>query len=257
MKKLLFRADDLGYSEGVNYGIEKSVKSGLIRSVGVMMNMPTTEHGIALLQESDIAFGQHTNICIGRPLSDPKTIPSLVDESGQFKSSKVYRQAQEDFVVFDEAFIEINAQYQHFLSYFQRKPDYFEGHAIASATFFKALEYFAATHGLTYSGLPAGAEPNALKADAFIFVNQTKVYLTMESMNPAYNPYATFSHLVENLHDDGVHMMIFHPGYLDAFLLENSSLVVPRTQEVVFLTDPKIATYLKEEKIECIDYRAF
>ena len=32
--KLIIRADDIGYSEAVNYGIEKSVKDGLIRSAG-------------------------------------------------------------------------------------------------------------------------------------------------------------------------------------------------------------------------------
>ena len=31
MIKLLLRADDLGYSEAVNYGIEKTVREGLIR----------------------------------------------------------------------------------------------------------------------------------------------------------------------------------------------------------------------------------
>ena len=39
MKKLLVRADDLGYSESVNYGIARAVKSGIVRSVGVMTNM--------------------------------------------------------------------------------------------------------------------------------------------------------------------------------------------------------------------------
>ena len=39
MKKLLVRADDLGYSEGINYGVAKSVKEGIIGSVGVMTNM--------------------------------------------------------------------------------------------------------------------------------------------------------------------------------------------------------------------------
>ena len=33
MRKILVRADDLGYSEGVNYGIAKSVKDGIIKSV--------------------------------------------------------------------------------------------------------------------------------------------------------------------------------------------------------------------------------
>ena len=53
-KKVLFRADDLGYSEAVNYGIEKAVKEGLIRSVGVMVNMPTTAHGVELLKNEQI-----------------------------------------------------------------------------------------------------------------------------------------------------------------------------------------------------------
>ena len=111
-KKVLFRADDLGYSEAVNYGIEKAVKEGLIRSVGVMVNMPTTAHGVELLKNEPIAFSQHTNICVGKPLADPEQIPSLVDEEGNFKSSKMYREATEDFVVFSEVMLEIEAQYQ-------------------------------------------------------------------------------------------------------------------------------------------------
>ena len=39
MKKILVRADDLGYCEAVNYGIARAVKSGIIRCVGVMANM--------------------------------------------------------------------------------------------------------------------------------------------------------------------------------------------------------------------------
>jgi predicted glycoside hydrolase/deacetylase ChbG (UPF0249 family) len=100
MNKILLRADDLGYSEAVNYGIEKSVKEGLIQSVGVMVNMPATQHGVSLLINEDIAFGQHTNICVGKPISDATQIPSMVDEKGNFKSSKEYREATSDFVVF-------------------------------------------------------------------------------------------------------------------------------------------------------------
>ena len=36
MKQLLIRADDLGYSDGVNYGIAKAVNKGIVKSVGVM-----------------------------------------------------------------------------------------------------------------------------------------------------------------------------------------------------------------------------
>ena len=139
MKKLLLRADDLGYSEAVNYGIEKSIRQGLIRSLGVMVNMPATLHGVDLIKDCDIALGVHVNICAERPLSDPALIPSLVDENGHFKSSQTYRSASEDFVVFEEVIIEIEAQYHRFQELFGRKPDYFEGHAVARLISSKAL----------------------------------------------------------------------------------------------------------------------
>ena len=255
LKKVLLRADDLGYSEAVNYGIEKSVKDGLIQSVGVMMNMPATVHGVALLKNEAIAFSQHTNICVGKPLIDPKKIPSLVDKEGIFNSSKTYRETAEDFVVFEEVMLEITAQYQRFLELFGRKPDYFEGHAVTSANYFKAMEKFAADQGLKYSGLPRGQEPNSLTKDAFIEVNGTKVYLLMEAMQPDYDPYKTFEKLLSNLHDDGVDMMVFHPGYLDDYILKNSSLLIPRTAEVAFLTDSTIKNRLDELGIEQINYK--
>ena len=49
MKRLLIRADDLGYSQGVNCGIAATVAAGLVRSVGVMTNMPDAVHGLGLL----------------------------------------------------------------------------------------------------------------------------------------------------------------------------------------------------------------
>jgi predicted glycoside hydrolase/deacetylase ChbG (UPF0249 family) len=49
MVKLIIRADDIGYSEAVNYGIYKSVKDGLVASAGLMPNMPYAKHGLDLL----------------------------------------------------------------------------------------------------------------------------------------------------------------------------------------------------------------
>ena len=77
MKRLLIRADDLGYSEGVNHGIAKTVIDGMVRSVGVMTNMPTAAHGLSLLQGHPVCYGQHTNICVGPhgPQADSQPVP--------------------------------------------------------------------------------------------------------------------------------------------------------------------------------------
>ncbi|WP_300920539.1 ChbG/HpnK family deacetylase, partial [uncultured Dubosiella sp.] len=70
MKKIIVRADDLGYSKGVNLGIEESVRNGIIRSVGFMTNMPESRNGYDLIKDLDVCLGQHTNICVGKPLCD-------------------------------------------------------------------------------------------------------------------------------------------------------------------------------------------
>ena len=61
--KLIMRADDLGFSEGVNCGIYKAIKDGVITSVGMMTNMEATQHGYNLIKDCDIALGLHANIC--------------------------------------------------------------------------------------------------------------------------------------------------------------------------------------------------
>ncbi len=65
MKQLLIRADDIGYSYAVNLGIARSINEGLVRSAGLMPNMPEAERGWSLVADVGIAVGQHTNVCLG------------------------------------------------------------------------------------------------------------------------------------------------------------------------------------------------
>ena len=85
--KLILRADDLGISEGVNYGILKAIQDGVISCVGLMPNMESAKHGYQLIKDLDICLGQHTNICLGKPVCSPELSPSLVKENGEFYSS--------------------------------------------------------------------------------------------------------------------------------------------------------------------------
>lgn len=245
-KHIMVRADDLGYSEGINYGIEKSVKEGIIKNVGFMVNMPASVHGYHLLENTDICLGQHTNICVGRPISDPKLIPSIVQENGEFKTSREYRSTKEDFVVLDEVIIEIEAQYQRFKEITGREPQYFEGHAIESENFLKGLEIVARKHGLKYSGISFDGTP--------LDVNGKKMYMWMESMQEGYDPMYTFTKMVEGSHEDGYDMLIFHPGYLDDYILNHSSLTIPRTKEVAVACSEEIKKYLAENEIVLYTY---
>lgn len=246
MGKLLIRADDLGYSEGVNFGILKSVKDGLIQTVGFMVNMPSSAHGYELIKEFNVCLGQHTNICVGRPLTDPKLIPSITNENGEFKSSKQYRSSTEDFVILDEVILEIEAQYQRYKDIVGKEPHYFEGHAVASKNFFKGLEIVAKRHNLKYLPFSMISEP--------VIVGNTKVYMSMDSMNPEYEPFKSLSKVVDNPHEDGCDVFVCHPGYLDGFIIKNSSLLWPRPLEVDMLCDQETKEYIKKSRVTLVTY---
>ena len=49
-------------------------------------------------------------------------------------------------------------------------------------------------------------------------------------------------------------MYVCHPGYVDAYLLKNSSLHINRAKEVEMLTDPAMRTWLEREGVELISY---
>lgn len=247
--QLIVRADDIGYSEGVNYGIEKSVKSGIVRSVGLMPNMAAAAHGLKLLEGTGVCIGQHTNLCIGKPCADPKLIPSLLDENGNLKSSKAYREAWaigSEFTVLEEMVIEIEAQYHRFKELVGHDPSYFEAHAVMSKNLIAGLKIVAEKYGLKY---------NAMSFDGTgTFSGRPLTICPMNSMKPNYDPWETLKSGVRNATPGKPAVFVGHPGYIDDFLLCSSSLTLNRAKEVTMLTDPAMKKWLDEQGVELITY---
>ncbi len=250
MKKLrlLLRSDDLGYSEAVNYGIEKALRFGMTRSVGLMPNMPSAAHGVMLLKNLNVCIGQHTNICVGKPVSNPEHIPSLVNPDGMFKSSREHRSAAEDFVVLEEAIIEVEAQYNRFKELTDQEPGYFEGHAVRSVNYAKAIELVAERHGLKFSEMYLPRQSTAR-------VGNTQTYRWgINNISPDYDPVKTLKDVILSTKRDLPGIYVCHPGYVDDFLMRTSSLNLNRTREVTMLTDPEMKEWLVEHEVELISY---
>ena len=246
--KLIMRADDLGFSEAVNLGIYKAVKDGVITSVGIMTNMEQARSGYELLKDFDIALGQHTNICAGRPLTDPKLIPSLVQENGEFCSSREIRSRQVDSVVVEEAEREIEAQYLRFKEITGRDPDYFECHAVISKNFFTALKNVAKKYGLFYENILFDQE----------FEKENNIYgIAMAKLNEQmlYDPKEYVENNLDFIKNHDVSVMVFHPGYLDQYILEHSSFTLIRAMECDFLCSKWLKDWLEKNKIELTDFR--
>ena len=252
MKQLLIRADDIGYSYAVDLGIARSVNEGLVRSVGLMPNMPEAARGYSLVAGADIAVGQHTNVCLGTPCADPALIPSMLDERGEFHSSRELRAAYQEgreLIDYDEAVIEIEAQHDRFLEIVGREPDYFEAHAVMSANLNRAIADVAKRHGLRCQ--PVNFDPKAT-----VRCGLTDVRMVMHSMEPGYEPKVSIMETVEEMADGDTVVFVCHPGYLDRYILEHSSLTTDRTKEVDALIDPELRAWLEvRPDLKLIDYR--
>ncbi|NLC96327.1 MAG: ChbG/HpnK family deacetylase [Erysipelotrichaceae bacterium] len=248
MKRVILRADDLGFSEAVNLGIEKTVKEGLIKTVGLMSNMPYSKHGVELLKSYDICLGLHANISQGKPLSDPKLIPSITNDLGIFKKTKDYGFAKEDIVDLNEVMIEIEAQLEMFIKLTGKLPDYIDGHAVASANFFKGLEIVSKQHNINYF-------PISLNESEAIYFKNHKILLHMHSMEPDYEPFLMIKNILStNKNKEEIDLFVFHPGYLDEYVINNSSLVLQRVKEASVLSNANTKKWINDNNINIITY---
>lgn len=246
MKRLLIRADDLGYSDGVNCGIARSVNCGIIRTIGVMVNMPEVLNGLKMLRVPGLCLGQHTNISSGKPLSNPKDIPSLMGKDGFFQPTRAYSTPGTDAIQLDEVILEIEAQYDRFCDLTGNQPGYLEGHAVFHPVFLQGLEIVASRHGVTFSGFPK--EGNRMR------VANTDVVMALDSLRDDYVPMESLKRNLLQTKDGDCLMFVCHPGYLDSYILDHSSLKTPRPREVAMLTDPEVEKWLDEQNIQRVTY---
>ena len=145
--------------------------------------------------------------------------------------------------------IEIEAQLARFLEVVGRDPDYFEAHAVMSNNLNRAIAYVAERHG--YKNQPPSFDPAAV-----VTCGSTPVRMVLRSMTPGYDPAACIRETVAQMADGDTTVFVAHPGYLDQFILNNSSLTTDRTKEVDALISPKLRTWLEAQPdLALIDYR--
>ncbi|HZJ55636.1 MAG TPA: ChbG/HpnK family deacetylase [Myxococcaceae bacterium] len=66
-RRLIINADDLGYDPAVSEGIVLAMRSGVVTSSTLMVNLPHSEHGAALAR--GLSVGLHLNLSRGTPVS--------------------------------------------------------------------------------------------------------------------------------------------------------------------------------------------
>jgi dolichyl-phosphate beta-glucosyltransferase len=81
-RHITFVADDLGVSAGVNAGIARAARAGLVREASLCVTGAAVAEGVALARELGIGVGLHLSFSLGSALSGP--IRGLTDREGNF-----------------------------------------------------------------------------------------------------------------------------------------------------------------------------
>src|SRR5689334_17247691 len=86
MKQLIINSDDYGRTPDISRGIREAHLRGVVTSTTCMMNIPTTAEDvrIALKETPELGMGVHLVLTMGRPISPPEAVPSIVEENGNF-----------------------------------------------------------------------------------------------------------------------------------------------------------------------------
>lgn len=262
-KKLIVVADDFGFSEAYNYGVMKAYKEGIVTVASLMSNMEAAPHAVKLAKEyPDLNLTQHTNFVSGYPVSDPHMIPSMVDENGKFyrsvqwaPTSPLDTKCQGHVVVsYEDAKTETLAQMARFKALTGHAPNHFEGHSAGTDAINKAFLEISENTGIHCMAL-LDKETDSLKpAHELVMANNEYMlalhrgmcvedFINTEGFGLLASPYE-------------INVIHFHPGYVDAYILDNSTLTIQRCRDLQVLCDSRLRSWLDNHNIELTDYNA-
>lgn len=88
MKRLIVNADDFGYTHGVNAGIVRGFRDGIITSTTIMANGACFEDAVVRAKENPgLGVGVHLVLVGEASVEQASSIPSLADSQGQLPAT--------------------------------------------------------------------------------------------------------------------------------------------------------------------------
>jgi predicted glycoside hydrolase/deacetylase ChbG (UPF0249 family) len=250
VKRLIVNADDFGRSAGVDRGIIRAHRDGIVTSTTLMTNTPQAEDAGALARATPtLDVGVHLVLTYARPLTDPARIPSLVRADGSFgrPSELLAREIERD-----EALIEYRAQFARAAKLIGHAPSHIDTHhwvhdhpAVSAAVCQLAVETGAAARTHTSHQRDEYRAKGVRTTDHFV----------REFQHPGHIEVADLLAVIARL-EDGVTELMCHPGEPDPELVATSAYGHERPIELATLTDPRVRAALERDHIALTTFLA-
>lgn len=271
-RRLIVNADGYGFTPGLNRGIDEAIGGGIVKSVSCNVNFPYIEEvGDFAARHPHVSVGIHFNLSVGKPVSDPSSVRTLVDEDGRFWGGRLPRRLIRGEVDGAEIRRELDAQARR-LTGLGVRISHWDGHQnqhLYPRYFTGALDV-ARKHGIQRMRapnrylVPEGRQVSRLKELGRYYAQHPNRFVThsygrilsriarrsgMKTadrlISPAYlganikATQATWDYIVDTL-PGGTNEIYCHPGYVDDVLREHAQYLDERELEIEVLTSPAL-----------------
>lgn len=269
MKYLIVNADDFGLSPGVDEGILKSHRCGILTSTTFMTNLPwAVESARRLEAVPGLGVGLHLNLTAGTPVLPSDQVSSLVGSDGSFRKDFFHLRLN---VKPAEVRLEWEAQLRRFFE-LRGRPTHLDSHH--HVHLYPDFTRTAIDLARQYD-IPAVRiiRPKDLPwSDSWLNLNPRElIYSRYARLSSRLIEESGLSHchcttdlgadttargLIQLLRDlkPGYTELYCHPGFIDEELKRLSSHLVPRLREVELLTDPGLPTTVREAGIQLVTF---
>ncbi|MBN1179632.1 MAG: carbohydrate deacetylase [Anaerolineae bacterium] len=280
MKRLIVNADDFGRTPGIDAGILRAHRQGIVTSTTAMVNLPGAAAGVrwVRVETPALGIGVHLNLTAGRPLLPAADVPTLVDETGHFYPIRALTPRLDDL---DRAQVEaeLTAQIErlrawgttpthldahHHLLYLT--PDLFRILLVLAERYALPIRYPWPCGALPAQDLSALAEAHRVAPDALpqviaacnALLEGSQVRAPERCVLTFYGAGATLGHLLDVIAGlpEGISEVMCHPGFVDAALQASSGYGEGRERELAILTDPALKEALREAGVQLVDFSA-
>jgi predicted glycoside hydrolase/deacetylase ChbG (UPF0249 family) len=260
MKKLIVVGDDFGFSEAYSIGAVKAYKEGIVTVLSLMNNMDTAPFAVNLWKREcpDALLAQHTNFVQGKPVSN--NVKSMVDENGCFYRSTMWKSDHpmgkkgtgNIVVTFEDAKRETIAQLEHHKALTGSYPKHFEPHSMGNQNTQRAFKEVMEKYKI-HCMLQEKENDYLYYGHELIMTNEAYMKVLHEGMT-AEQFMNDICGILSSPYEYNI--LHFHPGYLDAYVFDNSTLTIPRVRDLQLVTDPRVRKWLDDNNIELTDFSA-
>lgn len=240
-RTLIVNADDCNLTAGVVHAILDSHDYGIVTSTTFLINLPMVKNCVREIEKRKmLGVGLHLNVTLGRPVSQVKSVSSLVDD-GIFRRNQNPRRLK-----CRELTQEYENQILLFRKVFSRMPTHLDTHHQLHdhPLFFRILTELARKYRLPVRRSQLMTKNPSLRTPEHFFGDlKTSHYWKPE------NFYKVISYL-----PFGISEVMCHPGKVDRDLRSISSFTAGREKEWRLFRSPQLRKQVFKQGIQLSHY---